>query len=395
MSAQTTGFPHHLTKEQIEEFGREVDAIRDEIFDDRGDRDRAYIMKLIRTERIMSLGGRYIMLFSIWFLPALGFAYGGWTPLIIGMGLGSILLGLAKILENMELGHNIMHAQWDWMKDPDIQSNTWEWDNVGPSDQWIHSHNVVHHTWTNVLGKDPDVGYGLLRVTPEQRWKPKYLAQPLANLVLALFFQWGVGLNDIIWADKTNAGPRNVLLKRFVRKAYRQVRKDYFSWPLFAGALSAIASWVIGVDVISTTLTAIGVTLLGNLFASTMRNVWTNVIIYCGHFPDGVYHFRKQDVVGETRAHWYVRQLMGSCNVRGGKLFNVMSGHLSFQIEHHLFPDMPSNRYPEVALRIQALAVRYGLPYNTGSFFRQYGSVVWNICRLAFPGGGTPVAKKA
>jgi linoleoyl-CoA desaturase len=388
MTTQTTGFPKHLNDAKIEEFGREVDAIRDEIFDSRGDSDRAYILGLIRAERVMAVGGRTIMLLSVWFLPALGLPLSGWLALLLGMGFGAILLGLAKILENMEIGHNVMHAQWDWMKDPEIQSNTWEWDNVGPSDQWIHSHNVVHHTWTNVIGKDPDVGYGLMRVTPEQRWKPRYLMQPFANILLALFFQWGVGLNDIIWADKTNAGPKSVLAKRFLRKAYRQLRKDYFSWPIFAAVLSAFASWAIGVDIVSTALTAFGLTFLANLFASTMRNVWTNIIIFCGHFPDGVHHFRPEDIEGETRAHWYVRQLMGSCNIRGGKLFNIMSGHLSFQIEHHLFPDMPSNRYPEVALRIQALTERYGLPYNKGSLFRQYGTTTLKIWRLAFPGGG-------
>jgi fatty acid desaturase len=388
MSNQSSGYPKHLSAEQIEEFGREVDAIRDEVFDNRGDRDRAYILRLIRVERFMSLGGRIISLFSVWFLPALGLPFAGWMPLLCGMGLGAVMLGLAKILENMEIGHNIMHAQWDWMKDPEIQSNTWEWDNVGPSDQWIHSHNVVHHTWTNVIGKDPDVGYGIMRVTPEQRWKPKHLMQPFSNIILAMFFQWGVGLNDIIWADKTNAGPKKVLAKRFLRKAYRQLRKDYFAWPLLAGILSGLTAWAVGVEVVSTAAIAFSLMFLASFIASTMRNVWTNVIIFCGHFPDGVHHFRAEDVEGETRAHWYIRQLMGSCNISGGKLMNIMSGHLSFQIEHHLFPDMPSNRYPEVALRIQALAKRYGLPYNKGSFLRQYGTTTWKILRLSLPGGG-------
>ena len=107
MSRQATGFPTHLSPEQIEEFGREVDAIRDEVFDKLGDRDRAYILRLIRAERFMSLGGRYIMLFSMWLLPAFGLPFGGWLPLSLGVGLGAVLLGLAKILENMEIGHNV------------------------------------------------------------------------------------------------------------------------------------------------------------------------------------------------------------------------------------------------------------------------------------------------
>jgi linoleoyl-CoA desaturase len=71
--------------------------------------------------------------------------------------------------------------------------------------------------------------------------------------------------------------------------------------------------------------------------------------------------------VGETRGRWYLRQIMGSCNIEGGPLFHVMSGNLSFQVEHHLFPDMPSNRYAEVAPRVRVLCARYGIPYNSVS----------------------------
>jgi linoleoyl-CoA desaturase len=111
------------------------------------------------------------------------------------------------------------------------------------------------------------------------------------------------------------------------------------------------------------------------------------VIIFCGHFPAGVHHFTVADVEGESRAAWYVRQLLGSCNIGGGRLFHILSGNLSHQIEHHLFPDMPSNRYPEIAPRVRALAARYDLPYNTGSLWRQFGTTTWRIWRLSLPGG--------
>ena len=141
------------------------------------------------------------------------------------------MLGLAKIIENMEVGHNVMHAQWDWMRDPNIQSNTWEWDSVCPSDQWKHSHNVIHHTWTNVLGKDPDVGYGILRVTPQQPWEPRYLAQPITNFLLMLLFEWGVAAHDLE-ADKLISGEKSLssvrpMLRRIAWKASRQLLKDY------------------------------------------------------------------------------------------------------------------------------------------------------------------------
>jgi fatty acid desaturase len=390
------GMPTHLSAGDIEEFGREMDAIRNEVMDGRGARDRAYILAVIRWQRSLALGGRIVMFVSLLALPAGGLPYAGWPQFVAVLGLGAVMLGLAKIIENMEIGHNVMHAQWDWMRDPDIQSNTWEWDNVCPSDQWKHSHNVVHHTWTNVLGKDPDVGYGVLRVTPAQRWRPKYLLQPLTNFFLNILFQWGVALHDleidrILDGQKSLASVRP-MLRRIGWKASRQLLKDYVLWPALGALITVPAALLLSADVGSVALSAFGFVAAGNMIANLMRNVWSNVIIFCGHFPGGVHHFTKEDVEGETRARWYVRQLLGSANIGGGKLFHVLSGNLSHQIEHHLFPDMPSNRYPEVAPRVRALAARYRLPYNSGSLTRQFGSTTWTIWRLALPGGRAQAA---
>ncbi|PJG21048.1 fatty acid desaturase family protein, partial [Escherichia coli] len=110
---------------------------------------------------------------------------------------GTALLAVSKILENMEIGHNVMHAQWDWLNDPALDSRTYEWDNTCPAAQWKHSHNYMHHTYTNVVGKDRDVGYGIMRLSGQQRWHPVYLLQPLYNWVLAALFQWGVALHDL------------------------------------------------------------------------------------------------------------------------------------------------------------------------------------------------------
>jgi fatty acid desaturase len=125
--------------------------------------------------------------------------------------------------------------------------------------------------------------------------------------------------------------------------------------------------------------------LAGNLVANLARNLWSFTIIFCGHFPDGVEQFTEEDVVDESRAAWYVRQVLGSANISGGPLLDLMSGNLSYQIEHHLFPDLPSNRYAEIAPRVRELCERYGLAYTTGSLPRQFGSVVRRIVRLALP----------
>jgi fatty acid desaturase len=346
-----------------EAFGRELDAVRTEVLASLGDADRRYILRAIKVQRSLAIGGRALIFASLPLMPAF--------PLFLGViGAGATSLGLAKILENMEIGHNVIHGQWDWMNDPEIHSSTWEWDNVCPADQWKHSHNVVHHTWTNVMGRDRDVGYEILRVTEKQKWHPAYLAQPIYNALLAVMFQWGVAMHDIDLGALRRREQRlsdvRGQLGGIARKAGKQLAKDYVVWPLLAGPFFLPV-------------------LLANLTANLMRNLWTYAIIFCGHFPDGAQVFTEAQIEGETRGRWYLRQILGSCNITGGPLFHVMSGNLSHQIEHHLFPDMPSNRYPEIAPRVEEICARHGVPYNKGSFGRQLGTTLRTIFRLALP----------
>ena len=172
----------HLSEADIDALGQAFDQIRKDVEGSLGAADAAYIHRMISTQRKLAVAGR-ITLFASPFPPA-------WLA-------GTALLSAAKILENMEIGHNVMHGQWDWMNDPEIHSSNWEWDTVQPADQWRHSHNYLHHTYTNVIGKDKDVGYEILRMTPEQPWRVATLGQPVYNLLLALLFQWGVALHDL------------------------------------------------------------------------------------------------------------------------------------------------------------------------------------------------------
>jgi linoleoyl-CoA desaturase len=128
-------------------------------------------------------------------------------------------------------------------------------------------------------------------------------------------------------------------------------------------------------------------TMKANAIANIVRNVWSHAIIFCGHFPDQTFMFTEEEVENESRGAWYVRQLIGAANIDGGPFFHVMAGNLSFQVEHHLYPDMPSSRYQQIAPRVKEVCEKYGLPYNTGPMRKQWGTVQRTIIRLAFPGG--------
>ncbi|SDR89200.1 linoleoyl-CoA desaturase [Nocardioides scoriae] len=345
----------HLTPEEVEELGREFDQIRKDIEESRGAADAAYINRIITIQRRLAAAGRITLFAS------------RWKPAFFA---GAAMLGVAKILENMEIGHNVMHGQWDWMNDPEIHSSTWEWDTAQPAEQWKHSHNYVHHQFTNVLGHDNDIGYGILRMAREQKWHPVNVGQPVYNALLALLFQWGVSLHDLdLEAIRKGEKDPKVMkkqLKQIGVKIRRQIGKDYILFPLLTGP-AAIQ------------------TAKANAIANLSRNLWSYMIIFCGHFPDGALHFTEEEIEDETRAEWYLRQALGSANFQGGPLLHVMSGNLGYQIEHHLFPDLPSNRYAEISDRVRPLLEKYGIPYTTGPLHQQYGQALRTIHKLALP----------
>ncbi|HMJ79172.1 MAG TPA: acyl-CoA desaturase [Iamia sp.] len=340
----------------LDALGAQLDAIRDAVIADLGQRDADHIRGVVKLQRELEVSGRILLMAGV--LP----------PAWLG---GVAALAVAKILDNMEIGHNVMHGQYDWMQDPALDSATFEWDTACPADQWRHSHNYVHHTFTNVLGKDRDVGYGILRMTDEQRWHPRDLGNPVYALALAALFQWGVALHDVeldrVMAGKKTKAEAQELLDGVWAKARTQVLKDYALYPALAGPMAPVVA-------------------SGNLAANLVRNLWTFTIIFCGHFPDGVQTFTQEEADGEGRGGWYRRQLLGSANISGSPWFHLMTGHLSHQIEHHLFPDLPAHRYAEIADEVRAVCDEHGLPYNTGSLAEQFGSVVRRIGSLALPG---------
>src|SRR3954463_13323274 len=395
-----------LSKEQIDELGRIFDHMHDEVYESLGDRDRRYIVAMIELHRRLAVLGRALLMASRFKVAWLG---------------GTTALSLAKILENMEIGHNVLHGQWDWMNDPQIHSSTWDWDTASTAEAWNHSHNYIHHTYTNILGKDKDLGYEIMRIDPHQRWPPVSLLQPIYNVLLMLLFEWGVAFHDLdLEAVRKGEKSREEVvkeLKGMAGKARTQIVKDYVAFPLLSSLLMAYADrnlhkepepdynrvrrvadrvWRRRPQRSEHPALAIAKRLWGPTFRSTLtadvaanviRNVWAYAIIFCGHFPDQTYTFSQEETDDETTGGRYVRQLLGAANIEGSALFHVLSGNLGYQVEHHLYPDMPSTRYGEIAPRVRQICERYELPYNTGPFLKQLGMVQRTIVRLAFPGG--------
>ena len=350
---------NYLTPEQVEEFGRRVEEIRREVMDNLGEADAKYIYKIRNFVRYSEIASRGMLMFGGWISPV-------W---LVGTG----LLGISKIVENMELGHNVMHGQFDWLNDPSLNGANYDWDTIATGDDWKHTHNYVHHTYTNIVGKDHDVGYGLLRVSEQQKWEPRFLLNVPMAMQLMVFFEWYVGAQNLhledaivyktkswkeVWKDSA----------KLRKKVVRQVGKDYVFFPLIAGP-NAIPVF------------------LGNAVANVIRSLWSSAVIFNGHFTEDAETFEEDNTETETRAQWYLRQIRGSSNFSGTQGLHILSGNLSHQIEHHLFPDMPANRYSEVAPKIRALCEEYGVNYNEANFMKQFWSVWVRLAKCSLPNG--------
>ena len=172
----------------------ELAAIRDRVAPSSASAMRATFAAIVALQRTAEVAGRGL-LFA-------GTVAAAWVA-------GVALLSLSKVLENMEIGHNVLHGQYDWMSDPGAdRARVTSGTGPAPRAHWRHSHNFVHHTFTNIVGKDRDVGYGLLRMADEQPWHPANLPQPLYALLQMLTFEWAVAVHDLELDARARQGGR-------------------------------------------------------------------------------------------------------------------------------------------------------------------------------------------
>ena len=179
-----------------------------------------------------------------------------------------------------------------------------------------------------------------MRVDEDQPWQPFYLVQPLWNFINALFFEYGIAAYDLelrgAWPRTSTKDPEfKAPAKKVIEKIRKQATKDYLVHPLLSRPARSCPPW-------PPTSPPTSCATSGRTRSSCAATS-----------PRASRRSRSTSIEGETRGEWYVRQMLGSANISGSKLMHIMTGNLSHQIEHHLFPDLPSNRYAEIAPKVR------------------------------------------
>jgi linoleoyl-CoA desaturase len=349
---------------RLREFGNEIDEIRLRAESEVGEEDVRYLKKVEGFSRTMEVAGRVLLHFS--FGP-------------ISFLAGVIALWLHKQLQATEVGHMALHGAWDGLPGCErFQSETFQWDIPIDEEAWRRGHNVRHHQYTNIAGKDPDIHFGMVRLTEHtpHRWK-NYLQLPIALFITwpnFTFFMNGhlTGLIDVYFGngrggfdfiEDRSANSVMQAHKKALRKYLPYYFKNYLLFPLLAGP-------------------GFLKVLFGNWLAETMRDVYSAATIYCGHvgddtaaYPDG------------TRAHgrgqWYAMQIEATNNFEVSLPISILCGALDKQIEHHLFPRLPPNRLRQIAPEVRAVCEKYGVRYRSAGWGKTLRGALSRVAHLS------------
>jgi NADPH-dependent stearoyl-CoA 9-desaturase len=359
--------PEDARRERLHRFGEAIDDIRRRVEAKVGEEDVRYVRRLDAFSRTMEVVGRVLIHFSF-------------EPLTFAAGVGA--LWVHQQLQATEIGHTALHGAYDKLPGAErFRSEGFSWDVPIDEESWKHGHNVRHHQYTNVAGRDPDIHFGPARLTEHTPHRPLHRLQHLFMVaVLAPNFgflmNWHfTGLNDVYFGngrpegldvlrDRSSASVREAHV-RALRKYAPYYLKNYVFFPLLAGPMF----WKV---------------LLGNWLAETLRDLYSAATIYCGHVGDDVAAYEEG-----TRAHgrgeWYAMQVEASNDFEVSHPVSILCGGLDRQIEHHLFPRLPPERLREIAPEVRAACEAHGVTYKTDTWGRTLRKALSYVRTLSAP----------
>lgn len=348
----------------LEAFGADIDAVRRRVEAEIGAEDVHALKRLAWLSRGFEVVGRTLIHFS--FDP-------------ITFGIGVLSLATHKQLHGSEIGHAVLHGAYDKLPGAErYRSKGYWWETPIDEEAWHEGHNIRHHQYTNVVGKDPDCNYGTIRLNEQvphrehnrsQAWHPLFI-WPTFSFNMSAHFS---GIIDLytrkpekydVLPDREPATVRKAH-RRWLRKIVPYYAKEYGLFPALAGPMF----WKVA---------------LGNWMAEVLRSVYSAATIFTGHVGEGTAAF-PEGTRATSRAHWYAMQVEAANDFEVPHAMSVLCGGLDKQIEHHLFPRWPPRRLRQVAPEIREICLRHGVRYSTGTWPKMLGRVFAQLRRLSRP----------
>ena len=240
---------------------------------------------------------------------------------------------------------------------------------------WDYEHNVLHHYHTGE-DADPDVAERHLEFLRRMR-VPRWLKYALIAVVACTWKIIYYAPNSMSVLDPTSrkrlrhekilsltVGSVIDFRRSAVRRLWLVCYLPYATWhfgivPLLFLPLGTTAVWCV---------------LVNKLLAEAITNAHAFLVIGPNHTANDLYRFAFHY---DRKEEFYVTQVMGSANYRcGSELTDYLSIWLNYQIEHHLFPDLPMRQYTRIQPVVKAICERHGIPYRQESVFQRFGRML-------------------
>ena len=348
-----------FTSREAADFVTDLKGEVNKWFEVTGKSDKANAAMVLKTVIILgTLIGSYLLLLTN--------SVSGWGA--IGM---VVLMGVAMAGTGFSIAHDALHGAYSnkpWVNT--MLGGTF--DLLGANGyMWQITHNVIHHTYTNIQGIDEDLTVSpLLRLSPRSEWLPIHKFQqwyaPLAYSMSTIF--WAVAkdykyfLAKDIGPFKDKKHPTGAVVWLVVSKL------AYYGYALVLPLMLIQAPW--------------WKILLGFLAVHMIAGVILGVVFQLAHVVEGT-EYPLPDDTGNMEHTWAVHEMLTTANfARKSKLICWYVGGLNFQIEHHLFPKVCSIHYPAISDIVKSVADRHGIPYFENQTFWQAVRSHWRMLGL-------------
>ena len=323
------------------DFTEEVNRRVARYFAERGLSDKANVAMVVKS----------VALLALTFVPYGLMLTNRYTPWeMLGM---AVLMGVGVAGIGFSISHDALHGAYS--SSPRINRLIgWSFDLCGANGyMWKITHNVIHHTYTNIQGLDEDLTVSpLLRLSPHSDWKPfhrfqhvyGFLAYSFSTLFWVFVKDYKYFLQKDIGPYLDKHHPKKEVLGLFAGKA------AYYTWAIVVPLLVLNVTWW---------QFAIGFLVL-HLVAGTILGV----VFQLAHVV-GETEYPVPDANGAMSESWVVHELATTSNFgRRNQVLCWYVGGLNFQVEHHLFPKVCSIHYPAISDIVREVAQAHKLPYN-------------------------------
>jgi len=225
---------------------------------------------------------------------------------------------------------------------------------------WKITHNIIHHTYTNIHGHDEDLEVaGFIRLSPHSEYKPVHRVQHILAFFAYSFatFFW-VFIKDYRYFFKENLGP------------YENKSHPVSEWITLIVTKILYYSYTLVIPYLVLDITILQL-LIGFVSLHLTAGLILGIIFQLAHVVEETDHPEpnEENMIDE---HWAIHEMVTTNNfARDNKPLSWYIGGLNFQIEHHLFPKVCSIHYPEISKIVEKTAKEFDIPYNHHETFRE------------------------